>query len=57
MVLADIGDHSGALTWFRKAIEMDRYFILAYLNAGKALHKVRFTRVFSNDMNLPSLLI
>ncbi|KAK3780758.1 hypothetical protein RRG08_001864 [Elysia crispata] len=40
-ILSDMGNHSAAVPWYRKAIEMDRFFILAYLNLGSALTELR----------------
>lgn len=40
-LLSDMGDHWAALPWYRKAIEMDRFFIVAYLRLGASLTELR----------------
>ncbi|GFR74450.1 TPR repeat-containing protein [Elysia marginata] len=40
-ILSDMGEHSQAIPWYRKAIEMDRYFIMAYLRLAASLTELR----------------
>ncbi|GFO40495.1 bifunctional arginine demethylase and lysyl-hydroxylase jmjd6 [Plakobranchus ocellatus] len=40
-VLYDMQEYAESVLWYKKAIEMDQYFIMAYLHLGKALTELR----------------